>query len=131
MQKNPYMKLKIIKVHGHGDAREEYVFLRALDDVEISNYLLADSTYGADGSVSNKVRHTFWFPKKLIKKGEYISVRSRIGKPEVGKASDGKVVHRFYWGLKESVWNDDGDVAVLLEISCRQALRAKDAAPKK
>ena len=30
---------------------------------------------------------------------------------------DGTRWHRFYWNMNTSIWNNDGDVAVLLQIS--------------
>ncbi|TSP09184.1 hypothetical protein [Cupriavidus campinensis] len=119
------MKVKIISVHGHGDYDKEYVYLQALEDADIGHYVLADSTYNSNGTISNKVRHTYWFPDGIVKKGSYISLWTKPGKNVVDTNSNGQTVHRYFWGLKEAVWNDDGDCAVLLEIGAWQLHRAK------
>ena len=123
------MDLKITSIHDHGDDKKEYVFLHVLADCNIGEYLMADSTFGADGTPSNKVRHVFFFPKKTVKKGEYISLWTQPGKDTTVTDADGDTIHRFYWGLKESVWNDDGDCAYLLKspYSQRSQFRAGKA----
>lgn len=119
------MNLKIISVHNHGDFDKEYVLMRALEDCDVGRFILADSTYTEDGNISNKVRHTFWFPDKKIKKGELVSVWTRSGKMTEATSESGTPIHRFYWGLETAVWNDDGDCAVLLDIRDWQTFVAR------
>lgn len=111
------MKLKITSIQNRGDAAKEYVMLEALADIDVGDYLLGDTTYLQDGSVSNKLRHTFWFPNKKVRKGEYVSLWTGKGKATLGETKDGSPVHRFYWNLATAVWNDDKDCAVLIETS--------------
>jgi hypothetical protein len=120
------MKLQIISVHNHGDFKKEYVLLKVLEDCDVGNYVLADSTYTADGKVSNKVRHTFWFPDKEVKKGDLLSVWTGTGTNTSTKTDSGSPIHRFYWNLKTAVWNDDGDCAVLLELNTWQFFKTKE-----
>lgn len=122
---NTTMKLKIISVHNHGDFDKEYVMLKANEDCDVGRFVLADSTYTADGKVSNKVRHTYWFPDKNIKKDELVSLWTGPGNNTTAKTNDGTTVHRFYWGLKTAVWNDGGDCAVLLDIQDWQFFKAR------
>ena len=119
------MKLKIVSVHGHGDYDEEYVMLKAIENCDIGDYVLADSTYLDSELVSNKLRHMFWIPDKEIKSGDFVAVWTKKGKQTVGSTTGGETLHRYFWGLDTAVWNDAGDVAVLLEISDRQFFRAK------
>lgn len=119
------MKLEIISVHNHGNHKEEYVLLKAHDDCDIGRYQLCDSTYTADGRVSNKLRHTYWFPDKDIKKGDLVSVWTKDGTNTTDKNSSGTLIHRFYWGLSKPVWNDNGDCAVLQYVSTWQFFAAK------
>lgn len=112
------MDLKIISVNGHGDASEEYVWMRVLADCDLGDYALADTTYDDDGdAISNKLRHFFWFPSKAVKAGERVSLRTGKGQDRRLTNERGLVVHRFYWNLGGSIWNDDGDTAVLFELS--------------
>lgn len=118
------MKLKIVSVHNHGNADEEYVLLQATEDCDVGRYMLADSTYTADGKVSNKLRNTFWFPDKAVKKNDLVSVWTKTGKDTSTTNNSGTPVHRFYWNLKKPVWNDGGDCAALIEVNTWQFFKA-------
>ncbi|MCD3616437.1 hypothetical protein KX362_23410, partial [Escherichia coli] len=74
------------------------------------------STY-ENGQVSNKHRHVYFFPDKSVKKGEYVILFTRSGKNKTGtwNDDDDTVTHRFYWGLDTTVWNEDGDEALVLK----------------
>ncbi|RYX94619.1 MAG: hypothetical protein EOO28_13435 [Comamonadaceae bacterium] len=119
------MKLKIISVHGHGDYDKEFVKLQVQEDCEVGEFVLTDSTFTEDDKVSNKLRHTFWFPDMLVKKGSIVSVWTRTGTHSLYKTDDGKPLHRFYWGLKTPVWNDIGDCAVLMHVDMWQPFKSK------
>lgn len=119
------MKVSIISIHEQGDFDKEYVLMRVREDCDIGHYILADSTYTDSNQVSNKIRHTYWFPDKQVKKGELVSLWTKPGRNTTGKTDDGSKVHRFFWGLKRAVWNDHGDCAVLFEISTWQFFRGR------
>lgn len=112
-----FMKLKIDKINNKGDFDKEYVTLKVLEDCDVGNYLLADSTYNDSDTVSNKLRHTFWIPDKEVLKGDIIKIFTGSGKKSSISNNDKSTTHIFYWGLKTAVWNDDGDAAILLEIA--------------
>lgn len=114
------MKLEILSVHNQGNYEKEHVFLKATEDCDVGRYVLADTSYTSAGRVSNKLRHVFWFPDKNVKRGEYVSVWTGSGQDTMTKTDPGAPVHRFYWGLKSSVWNDTGDCAALLELNTWQ-----------
>lgn len=111
------MKLEIRAVQGQGDIPNEYLMLLALDDCDLSRYAVVDNTYNTSGNASNKVRHTFFFPSKQVRKGEWVALYTKSGKYNLGKTTTEKPLHRFYWGLNNAVWNDSGDTVHLLEIS--------------
>jgi len=58
-------------------------------------------------------------------KGELVALWSQAGNNTAVKNDAGTVVHRFYWGLKTAVWNNDGDCAVLLHVPRFQAFKAR------
>jgi hypothetical protein len=112
------MSLKINAIHNHGDAKEEYVFLQATADIDLGNYAVVDRTFNKDGKLSNVHRHYFRFPTKLIKKGDYVSLRTSEGKPELAKTQNNEPIHRFYWGSKAPIWNDaNTEQAELLKVA--------------
>jgi hypothetical protein len=119
------VKVKLVSVHNHGDFDKEYVLLRVDEDTDVGRYVVADSTYTSDGKVSNKLRHTYWFPDKVVKKGDYVVLYTRSGTAGTGTTNMGAPLHRFYWDLQTAVWNDTGDSAVLLELNTWQFLRAR------
>lgn len=119
------MKLEIISLHNRGDVEKEYVLMEAKSDCDVGRYVLSDSTYTAAGKVSNKLRHIYWFPDKEVNKGDLVSLRTGTGKNTTLTNASGTTIHRFFWGLKTAVWNDDGDCAVLIEAKTWQLFPTK------
>ena len=111
------MNLEIVSVHGQGDQEKEHVLLRVKSDCSVGHFLLADSTYTNDTHVSNKVRHTYWFPDKNVKADEYVSLWTKNGTSTSDTMKDGTPIHRFFWNLGKPVWNDSGDCAILFDLS--------------
>lgn len=118
------MDVKIISVHGQGDFDSEYVLLQVTADCDVGKYQLCDTTYTDDDKVSNKLRHTYWFPDKAVKKGDLVSLWTKSGKNTTAKNNSGTTIHRFYWGLGKAVWNNDGDCAVLQQLMTWQLFQA-------
>lgn len=119
------MDLKITSVHNHGDFEEEHVLLEVTGDCDVGRYLLADSTYTADGKVSNRLRHLYWFPDRQVKRGERVSLWTKKGENTTATLKDGTKVHRFFWNLETAIWNDSGDCAVLIEAKTWQFFRTR------
>lgn len=110
------MKLAFHSIHGHGNHREERVVLRASDACELMRYILADSTYIDEKTMSNRLRHTHWFLNASLKKGDWVVLYTRSGQDSTS-LQDGNTVYHRYWGLDRAVWNDSGDDAQLFELS--------------
>lgn len=107
-------KLKLVEVRDPGTSNER-VFIRALQDVDLGDYIVTDTTYRQNGTVSNKARHVYEFARKIVKAGEYVALHSAAGTYKVDKTNDSGIpLHRFYWGLNYRIWNKDGDTAWLL-----------------
>lgn len=119
------MEVAILSIHGHGKANEERVWLNVLADCDLGFYALADTTYNDNDKISNKLRHFYWFPHKDVKKGDYIILSTGTGKNTSYRDKDGDMIHEFYWRLGNPIWNDDGDIAVLLHTSEWQSTKAK------
>lgn len=125
------MDLAITNIHGQGDYKSEYVWFLVKNDCNLGDYLLADDTFGRGGAASNKLRHVYFFPKKEVKKGERVALRTRVGKDHEDTLESGEKVHRFYWNLKHAVWNDNGDCAHLLKAPANQRQAVKVPAIEK
>ena len=108
------MSLKISKIYPKGDETDERITFTVTADCNLGDYILADDTF-ANNKPSNKLRNTFFFPSVAVKKGEWVSLRTKKGKYNVVEATtSSRGGHQFYWGLDKSVWNDSGDCAHLL-----------------
>jgi hypothetical protein len=119
------MSLKIIVIHNHGDAKEEYIVFQAKSDIDLGSYAIVDRTFNKDGALSNVHRHFFRFPTKLIKNGDYVSLHTGVGKPSSIKTKNDDTVHHFFWGSKSPIWNDnDTEQAELLKVA---TIEYKDA----
>jgi len=120
------MNLKIRSIHGHGKASEEYVIIDVLNDCNAHYYMVADTTYVQPGTVSNKVRHTYWFHQTDLKKGDLLVLHTGSGTDSSVKQSNGSTHYQRYWGLKSAVWNDDGDGAILFEMNGWKTTKVAD-----
>ena len=118
------MQLKVIGIYEQGDASKEYVVLEATADCDLRYYAVADTTYTTDTSISNKLRHFYWFAPKSVNKGERVVLRTGKGKDDSYTTTNGIKVYRFFWNLGSAVWNDDGDAAVLFKIAAWNTTRA-------
>lgn len=111
---NKMANLQLVEVREAGTSTER-VFMHALEDLNLSNYIVTDTTYRADGVPSNKLRHVYEFEARSVKKGEYVSLYSKAGTYALGETTGTppSPVHKIYWGLKETIWNKTGDRAHL------------------
>ena len=111
------MKLKIKYVKDAGNNSKERVVITVTNDTDVGWYVLADSTYISEEQISNKVRHTFWFPDKKVKSNDLVVVYTRSGTDSQIENKNGTTSHFFYMGLDKTIWNSNGDCALLLELS--------------
>lgn len=124
------MKLRIKSISNKGGFEDEYVSLEVLEDCDIGTHILADSTYTGEGKVSSKVRHMYWFPDKLVSKGDFVRLFTRSprdGEDRSWRNTAGTTTHAFFWGLRTAVWNDEGDCAVLFDIREWTATKVSEA----
>jgi len=121
------MMLRIVKVKDAGVLKKERVILEVTRDTDVGRYLLCDTTFDEKGKISNLLRHTFWFPDKLVKKGDYVAVYSAVGEDTEFQNTGKSTTHVFYWGLDVTVWNKSGDGAILFRAGDWEA---KNLLPK-
>ncbi|WP_312288455.1 MULTISPECIES: hypothetical protein [Bacteroidota] len=112
------MKLNIKTVTDFGTHASERVWLEVLEDCNLKNYMLTDTTYKEDNSISNKVRHVHWFEPKNVRGGDEIVFYTRRGNESSESINNGRNTRYFlFWGLDSYVWNNSGDAAILFEIN--------------
>lgn len=110
------MNVKIRTIRDNGIANKERLVLQVLRDDDIGYYIVFDTTFTGEGAVSNKVRHSYWFPDKKVRARDLVVLYTKIGIQSEKQNRDGTTSHFFYWGLDKTIWNKKGDCAVLLEV---------------
>ena len=110
------MKIKLLSVKANGDINHERVIIRVLADDDIGHYILLDTTYN-DNSVSNKVQHPFWIPDTVVGQGDLVVIYTKNGVDKTIKNTGGSKTHFLYRGLEKSIWNKDGDCAIIMDIN--------------
>lgn len=111
------MNVEIRSIRNPGELEDERLVLRVLRDCDIGRYFTFDTTYTEDGRVSNLVRHPYWFPDKEVKAGDLVVVYTKTGRQSQKVNNDGSTSHFFYRGIDRTIWNQERDCAVVLEIS--------------
>lgn len=117
-------KLEIIEVKNHGKAAEEYILFKATQNINLKNFMICDTTYTSEKTISNKFRHTYWFLSKEIKSGEYVVLYTKNGSYE-RTTNNGNIFHKYYWNSSAPIWNDAGDAAIVFEIATYNVKRAR------
>jgi hypothetical protein len=111
------MKLKINRVIDYGTLESERVELLVLEDCNLDYYMIVDTTYTSDNKMSNKIRHMHWFTAKDVKKDDEVILYSKSGKTLTESINGGNNKrYTIFWGMGTSVWNNSGDVAVLIHV---------------
>lgn len=111
------MKVSIREIADSRNHDQERLILDVVQDTDIGEYLVLDSTYTENNKVSNRARHPYWFLDQKVKKGDVVVLYTKRGRSSNQSNSNGSTSYFYYWGLDSSVWNNDKDCAVLLHIS--------------
>lgn len=109
--------LKILSINHPGALNNEYVCFRALDDVELGEYVLMGARFRPFTEPMDEQHRVFAFPRKAVAKGQFVSLRTREGTDEVFGANTKAVVHVIYMNRKESLWCEGGDTAHLVHVT--------------
>lgn len=108
--------LSIHSAEHKGELDKECLWLDVHEDISsLSNYSVCDTTYTDDNHISNELRHVFWFPTKAVKKGDWVRLMTKVGVSSTASNTRGGTTHTFYWQLGRTVWNKDGDAAILFK----------------
>ncbi|HEV7333146.1 MAG TPA: hypothetical protein VGN63_19075 [Flavisolibacter sp.] len=118
------MNLQIDRIVEHGK-KEERVEISVLEDCNLRYFMIADTTYKGEHTISNKVRHTHWFSKKEVKKGDKIFLFTAKGTNSSERIGLSNTKYNIYWGLDICVWNDEGDGAILFHINSWKTTKSK------
>ena len=111
------MKLEIIKIIDKGVTSKERLWLKVLNNTDLSYYIVFDTTYSSESTISNIQRHAHWFKPRKVKAGDFVILYTREGTASTSQNQDGSTNHFLFWGIDRTIWNADSDCAVLFEIN--------------
>ena len=110
------MKARIYKVVSDSlDA--ERIVIEIMEDCNMDQFLVFDTTYDNNGRVSNLHRHVFLFKSLQVKKGDFVSLFTRTKGDNDEESFTNKretKTYQLFWGLDQQIWNRDSDIAYLL-----------------
>lgn len=110
------MNVIIKRIRDAGIEKKERIVLEVIKETDIGSYIVFNTTSLTEDSVSNEVRHTYWFPDKTVKTGDFVVLYTKSGKQKEILNKVGTTSHFFYWGLEKTILNNKEDYVILLEI---------------
>lgn len=125
------MDLQLIGVLDRGVPHLECVHLKVVNDCNLDRYMVCDTTYLDQNTMSNKLRHQYWFAhNNHVKFGSHVLLYSSIGTDKTA-FYNGVSFHTFYWNLEHQIWNNTGDRAVLFQLAAWQSVAVNTATLRK
>ena len=121
------MKIKIDQIIDHGTLASERVLISVTEDADLSYFIVADTTYTSTDKISNKLRHMHWFAPKSVKAGDKVELYTKAGTNSQTDIGNGNTRYIIHWGVGNSVWNNEGDAAILFAIQTWKTTGAKGA----
>lgn len=111
------MKLSIKSFADAGILGTERLVLRALEDVDIGDYLILRTKKSKKtGGPLSGGSDAYWFPDHEVKAGDLVVVYTREGVASKKELSGGRTAHFYYWKKKQAFWGNNGEnKAVLIE----------------
>jgi len=127
-------KLEIVEIVDKKDGipENEFIIIKALEDVNLKNYAIVDNTFIITQptnkiKLSDVFRHVYFFPDIEIEKGNYVILNSGKTKKTKTQYSEEKNImfYIFYWNSKNCIWNNTGDEAILIEYNTQDSYLKK------
>lgn len=119
------MSLQILGILDRGKANVERVEFRVVAPVNLSAYLVFNTTFNPNNTIMAAAQLAFWFPATAVAPGQKVVLYTRGPGPGDTPTA---FQHTFYWNLKQTLWNRPEDTAVLINVSGWQTV-AGAAAP--
>ena len=119
------MDLELIRIADRGNDNERLI-MRAIRKCNLREYIVLDTTYDEDGTVSNKHRHMYIMPDINVNEGDFIWLYTREGRYHTHNNDSKTITHNIYWGLDIHVWNNDGDKAYRIHYDDWNSIESRD-----
>ena len=110
------MKLKVDGIYHRGKLSEEHVSLLVVQNCNLCNYMIMDTTFAEGGLISNEHRHVKWLPEIEVTAGMMVALWTGTGANRI-EVHGGITWQYVFWNSGTHIWNNDGDAAVLLELA--------------
>jgi hypothetical protein len=114
------MKMELRSIIAPGDLKNERLTLRALSDLDVGDYLVAQTTI-IDDFPTTSFDHMLWFQFKPIKKDDLVVVYTKTGTNTERVLSKGNTAHFFYLDLKSPIWDNPSKGAIVLHTPSWQS----------
>ena len=130
------MNLIVQALEGVGDIARERVVLKALADLDLTDYAIVACSFGANGQPNaGNFSAGYWFGTKKVSKGDLVVVYTKVGRRSE-KKTDRITSHFLYWHRTQLVWTGDKKPVLLYApdwdyITDDVATIEPEAAPKK
>jgi len=108
------MNLELRSIISPGDLANERLTLRALIDLDLGDYLVAQTGY-VDESPTTALNHSVWFPFKFVQKGDLVVIYTKTGSNSERVLDKGNKAHFFYLDLRQPIWGDANKAALVLD----------------
>ncbi|WP_448101788.1 hypothetical protein [Luteibacter jiangsuensis] len=110
------MKLSIKTFADAGVLEKERLVLRALEDVDIGDYLVLRTKRSNKGGATGGGVDAYWLPDLEVKAGDLVVIYTRKGTSSKKELTGGRTAHFYYWKKDKTFWDaKDGNYAVLME----------------
>jgi hypothetical protein len=119
------MKIQIHSIIDQGKEGGERIAFRAIEDCNLKFYSTYITLQYSSGDFYNQPKHTFWFPPRDIKAGDWIVIYTCAGNMSSKVNEDGSNSYFYYWGIPKPVFNKPEDAVVLSEMSSWQTKNNK------
>ncbi len=110
------MSITIKYIKNNGLEKDERIIFEVTEKCNIWDYLVFDTTYAANG-VSNKLRHTYWFPDREVEEWDLIVLYTKKGKDTFKNNISWNKTWFYYWWLEKPILNDLKDCILLLKAA--------------
>ncbi len=108
------MKLEIKSVKDKGTTNERLV-LQVNETCDVGNYFVFSANKINEKVLTESVKNNYWFPDKILNKGDLAILYTRKGNESFKENSNGNKSHFFYRGLTNPIYNDK-TYALVIEI---------------
>ena len=120
------MSAQVISIKDAGDLSNERVVIKIRASLDIGVYLLLCTKF-EDGSVTNEVVNTYWFPDEEIHEGDVVVLYTKGGRDKARQNKSGNKTYFFYWGEKSPLWERSDRAAVLIRSRSWQGFTVDDS----